>query len=132
MTMTKSNQTVSVITKLSFTSIWEYNVCSHSLVTLSQSSMGSNVGRSNLTQLIFTKIQATTIFHCTRFLWSRWYSYDHGISSVILLSIRKKCVCSLSFIVIMTDIQNFCDRNSVTHNKIDDKLTSMTKIPMWG
>jgi hypothetical protein len=31
----------------------------------------------------------------------------------ILLSIRKK-ICSLSFIVIMTDIQNFYDRNSVT------------------
>jgi hypothetical protein len=25
--------------------------------------------------------------------------------------------CSLSFIIIMTDIQNFCDRNSVMHNK---------------
>jgi hypothetical protein len=33
------------------------------------------------------------------------YSYGHGISSVILLSIRKN-LCSLSFIVIMTDIQN--------------------------
>jgi hypothetical protein len=30
-------------------------------------------------------------------------SYDHGISPVILLSIRKK-MCSLSLIVIMTDI----------------------------
>jgi hypothetical protein len=44
------------------------------------------------------------------------YSYGHGILSVILLSIRKN-LCNLSFIVIMTDIQNFCDRNSVTHNK---------------
>jgi hypothetical protein len=26
-------------------------------------------------------------------------------------------LCSLSFIVIMTDIQNVCDRNSVTYNK---------------
>jgi hypothetical protein len=41
------------------------------------------------------------------------YSYGHGISSVILLSIRKN-LCSLSLIVIMTDVQNFCDRNSVT------------------
>jgi hypothetical protein len=39
------------------------------------------------------------------------YSYGHGISSVILLSVRKN-LCSLSFIV-MTDIQNFCDRNYV-------------------
>jgi hypothetical protein len=44
------------------------------------------------------------------------YSYGHRISSVILLSIRKN-LCNLSFIVIMTDIQHFCDRNSVTHNK---------------
>jgi hypothetical protein len=28
----------------------------------------------------------------------------------------EKKVCSLSFIVVMTDIQNFCDRNSVKHN----------------
>jgi hypothetical protein len=44
------------------------------------------------------------------------YSDGHGISSVILLSIRKN-LCSLSFVVIMTDIQNVCDRSSVTHNK---------------
>jgi hypothetical protein len=44
------------------------------------------------------------------------YSYGHGISSVILLSIRKN-VCTLSFIFTMTDIQHFCDRNSVTHKK---------------
>jgi hypothetical protein len=37
-------------------------------------------------------------------------------TSVILLSIRKK-LCSLNFIITMTDIQNFCDRYSVTHNK---------------
>jgi hypothetical protein len=43
------------------------------------------------------------------------YSYGHGISSVILVSIRKK-LCSLSFIV-STNIQHFCDRGSVTHNK---------------
>jgi hypothetical protein len=44
------------------------------------------------------------------------YSYGHGISSVILLSIRKN-LCSLSFIVIMTDIQNFCNRNFVNKNQ---------------
>jgi hypothetical protein len=52
---------------------------------------------------------------CTQFN-SCVYSYGHRISSVILLSIQKKLV-SLSFIVIMTDMKNFCDRNSVTHNK---------------
>jgi hypothetical protein len=68
-------------------------------------------------------------FHCYRDPKTFWsydiihirfpkYSYGHRISSVILLSIRKK-LCSLSFIIIMTDIQNFCDRNSVTHNKND-------------
>jgi hypothetical protein len=36
------------------------------------------------------------------------YSYGHGISSVILVLIRKN-LCSRSFIVTMTDIQNFCD-----------------------
>jgi hypothetical protein len=37
------------------------------------------------------------------------YSYDHGISSVILLSTRKK-LCSLSFIVIILKflLQKFC------------------------
>jgi hypothetical protein len=35
---------------------------------------------------------------------------------VTLLSIRKN-LCSLNFIVTMTDIQSFCDRYSVTHNK---------------
>jgi hypothetical protein len=62
------------------------------------------------------------------------YSYGHRISSVILLSIRKN-LCSLSFIVIMTDIQNFCGRNSVTHNKnqnADSNVFDMSKIPMWG
>jgi hypothetical protein len=44
------------------------------------------------------------------------YSYGHGMSSVILLSNRKH-LCSLSFIFIMTDIQNVFDRNCVTHNK---------------
>jgi hypothetical protein len=44
------------------------------------------------------------------------YSYGHGISSIILLSIRKN-LCSLSFIVIVPDIQNFYERNSVMHNK---------------
>jgi hypothetical protein len=60
MTMTKSNQTV--ITQLSFTSSWDYNFCSHSLLTLSLSSMGSNVARSNLIQLKFPKIQIHTRF----------------------------------------------------------------------
>jgi hypothetical protein len=61
MTMRKSNQTVSVITQLSFTS-------SFKMLTLSLSSiaMCSNVPRRNLTQLKFPKIQVTTIFHCTR------------------------------------------------------------------
>jgi hypothetical protein len=44
------------------------------------------------------------------------YSYFRGISSVILVSIRKNLL-SLSFIVTMTDVQNFCDRSSVTHIK---------------
>jgi hypothetical protein len=58
-------------------------------------------------------------------------------SSVILLSIRKN-LCSrprLSFIVIMTDIQNFCEKNLSFTIKIKmppvtfliDKLTSMSK-----
>jgi hypothetical protein len=38
------------------------------------------------------------------------------VTAVILLSIRKN-LCSLNFIVTMTDIQNFCDRSSITHNK---------------
>jgi biotin operon repressor len=29
----------------------------------------------------------------------------------------EKNLCSLIFIVIVTDIQNFCDRNSIMHNK---------------
>jgi hypothetical protein len=39
--------------------------------------------------------------------------------SQLFYCLFKKKMCSLSFIVIMTDIQNFCDRNSVTHNKND-------------
>jgi hypothetical protein len=52
------------------------------------------------------------------------YSYEHGILSGILLSFRKN-LCSLSFIVIMTDIQNFCDRNSVTLNKNQNDISSI-------
>jgi hypothetical protein len=55
------------------------------------------------------------------------YSYGHGISSIVLLSIRKN-FCSLSFIVIMTDIQNFCDRNSVTHNKNQNATSNVFDI----
>jgi hypothetical protein len=59
------------------------------------------------------------------------YSYVHRISSVILLSIRKN-LCSLRFIVIMTDIQNFCDRNSVTHNKNQNAIGSIhVKNPIY-
>jgi hypothetical protein len=60
------------------------------------------------------------------------YSYGHRISSVILLSIRKN-LCTLSFIVIVSDIQNFCDRNSVTHNKNENAISSIhVKNPMRG
>jgi hypothetical protein len=55
------------------------------------------------------------------------YSYGHGISSVTLLSIRKN-LCSLSFIVNMTDIQNVCDRNSVTHNKNQNVISNVFDI----
>jgi hypothetical protein len=55
------------------------------------------------------------------------YNYGHGISSVKLLSIRKN-LCSLSFIVIMTDIQNFCDRNFVTHTKNQNATSNVFDI----
>jgi hypothetical protein len=55
------------------------------------------------------------------------YNYGHGISSVKLLSIRKN-LCSLSFIVIMTDIQNFCNRNFVTHTKNQNATSNVFDI----
>jgi hypothetical protein len=59
------------------------------------------------------------------------YSYGHGISSAILLSLRKK-LCSLSFIVIITDTQNFCHRNSVTHKKKDWQIDIHVKNSTVG
>jgi hypothetical protein len=81
----------------------------------------------NVTQKFAPKDKKIFQRKITSFDNTRRYSYGHGISSVILLSILKN-LCSLSFIVIMTDIQNFCDRNSVTHNKNQNDTSNVCDI----
>jgi hypothetical protein len=51
---------------------------------------------------------------------------------VSYFTVNSKKLVSLSFIVIMTDIQNFCDRNSVTHNKNQNAIGSIhVKNPIY-
>jgi hypothetical protein len=40
----------------------------------------------------------------------------------------EKNLCNLSFIVITTDIQKFCGRNSVTHNKNQNATSNVFDI----
>jgi hypothetical protein len=86
-------------------------------------------GSSNKKRLYSTRSYVNWALYGTRGALKR--SFNSRLVSVILLSVRKN-LCSLSFIVIMADIQELLSRTIKITMPPVTFLTSMLKIPMWG